>query len=106
VYETPDGIQVTLDRGRWARHIHGRRPHITETELAMALQQPVRIYADKTIADRRVYQGAPRTTGFFRNSFLLVVVALTGERTGWVVTAFLTEQTYQGYQLWPPLTTP
>ena len=102
VYMTLDGIQVTLHVGTWTRHIQARRPHITEPELAQALVQPVRIYADTSYADRRVYQGPQRTTGFFRNSFLLVVVALTGERTGRVVTAILTEQPYQGQQLWPP----
>ena len=38
--------------------------------------------------------------------FVLVPVALTGEHTGLVLTAYLTEQSYQGRQLWPPLTTP
>jgi hypothetical protein len=99
---TLDGIEVTLYADTWTRHIQARRPHVTKPELAQALQQPVRIYADTSYADRRVYQGPSRTTGFFRNSFLLVVVALTGECTGRVVTAILTEQLYQGRQLWPP----
>jgi hypothetical protein len=105
-YTTLDGIQVTLHADTWTKHIQARRPDITEPELARALVQPVQIYADTSYADRRVYQGAPRTSGFFRNSFLLVVVALTGEHTGRVVTAFLTEQSYQGRQLWPPMRPP
>src|SRR3954464_3580210 len=106
VYATPDGIQVTLDADTWTRHIQARRPYVMESDLAMALRQPVRIYTDTSFPNRRVYQGPPRTTGFFRNSFLLVVVALTSEHTGRVVTAFLTEQPYRGRQLWPPMTTP
>jgi hypothetical protein len=102
VYTTFDGIQVTLHADTWTKHIQARRPDVTESELARALLQPIYIYADTFHADRRVYQGLPRTSGFFRNSFLLVVVALTDERTGRVVTAFLTEQIYQGRQLWPP----
>jgi len=65
VYETPDGIQVMLDRDTWWRHIHGRRPHIAETELAMALKQPVRIYADTSFADRRVYLRTTTDDGIF-----------------------------------------
>lgn len=102
IYMTLDGIQVILREDTWAKHIQARRPDVTEPELARALQQPVRIYADTSHAERRVYQGPTRTSGFFRNSFLLVVVALTGESTGRVVTAILTEQVYQGQQLWPP----
>jgi hypothetical protein len=105
-YTTLDGIQVTLHEDTWTNHIQARRPDVTEPELARALLHPVQIYADTSYADRRVYQGPPRTSGFFRNSFLLVVVALTGERTGRVVTAILTEQPYQGRQLWPPRTIP
>jgi hypothetical protein len=104
IYITPDGIHVTLEWDTWARHIQARRPDIRKTDLGMALCQPARIYADTSYPDRRVYQGAPRTSGFFRNSFLLVVITLTGEQTGRVVTAFLTQQAYQGRQLWPPLT--
>jgi hypothetical protein len=106
VYATPDGLQVTLDPDTWTRHIQARRPDVTESELAVALRQSVRIYADTSFPNRRVYQGPPRNTGFFRNSFLLVVIALTGEHTGRVVTAFLTEQAYRGRPLWPPMTTP
>jgi hypothetical protein len=105
-YMTFDGIQVTLHPDTWTKHIQARRPDVTEPELARALLQPVQIYADGSYTNRRVYQGVPRASGFFRNSFLLVVVALTGERTGQVVTAILTEQPYQGRQLWPPKTTP
>jgi hypothetical protein len=103
-YMTLDGIQVTLHETTWTKHIQARRPDVTEPELARALLQPVQIYADTSNADRRVYQGPPRTSGFFRNSFLLVVVGLTGEHTGRVITAILTEQAYQGRQLWPPRT--
>jgi hypothetical protein len=106
VYATPDGIHVTMDADTWTRHIQARRPDVTEAELVRALREPVRIYADTSFADRRVYQGPPRTRGFFRNSFLLVVVALTGVDTGRVVTAILTEQAYRGRQLWPPMMTP
>jgi hypothetical protein len=106
IYMTLDGIQVILHEDTWATHIQARRPDVTEPELARALQQPVWIYADTSHADRRVYQGPARTSGFFRNSFLLVVVALTGASAGQVVTAFLTEQVYQGRQLWPPKTAP
>jgi hypothetical protein len=102
VYAARDGIQVTLYENTWTRHIQARRPDVTKNELVLALGQAVRIYADTSFPNRRVYQGATRTTGFFRNSFLLVVVALTDEHTGRVVTAFLTEQPYQGRQLWPP----
>jgi hypothetical protein len=105
VYTTLDGISVILHEDTWTRHIEARRPGVTKSDIAQALQQPIRIYADTSYADRRVYQGPPRTSGFFRNSFLLVVVALTVERTGRVVTAILTEQRYQGRQLWPPMTT-
>jgi hypothetical protein len=100
-YITLDGIQVTLHVDTWQKHIQARRPDVTEPELARTLMQPIYIYSDTFYPDRRVYQGSPRTSGFFRNSFLLVVVALTGERTGRVVTAILTEQPYQGRQLWP-----
>jgi hypothetical protein len=104
IYMTLDGIQVALREDTWTIHIEPRRPGVTKADIAQALQQPVRIYADTSYADRRVYQGPPRISGFFRNSFLLVVVALTGERTGRVVTAILTEQLYQGRELWPPKT--
>lgn len=104
VYTTFDGIQVTLHAKTWTKHVQARRPDVTEPELVRALLQPVKIYADTSYTDRRVYQGPPRTSGFFRNSFLLVVVALTGERAGRVVTAILTEQPYQGRLLWPPTT--
>ena len=105
-YMTFDGIQVTLHADTWTKHLQARRPDVTESELARALLYPVKIYADTSYADTRVYQGLPRSAGFFRNSFLLVVVAVTGEPTGRVVTAILTEQSYQGRQLWPPRTIP
>lgn len=87
---TFDRIQVTLHPDTWTKHIQARRPDVTEPELARTLRQPVQIYADTSHADRRVYQGLPRTSGFFRNSFLLVVVALTGEHSGRVIIAILT----------------
>ena len=100
-YITPDGIEVTLHVDTWRIHIHARRPHITKSELSQALLQPVKIYADTSHPGRRIYQGSPRATGFFRNSFILVIIALTGEHTGSVVTAILTEQVYKGQELWP-----
>lgn len=101
VYQTADGLHVTLEAWNWTGHILQRHPAITEQDIAQAPTAPERICDHKTEPTQRVYQGAPRTTGFFRGSFPMVVVELMDERRGRVVTAYLTTLSYIGRQRWP-----
>ena len=100
-YVTSDGLQVTLTEQRWLTHIVPRHPEVTEADVAQALRAPVGIYDHRTHPTRRVYQGAPRSTGFFRGQIPLVIVAITGATTGTVLTAFLTPRPYRGVSRWP-----
>jgi hypothetical protein len=103
VYQTADGLQVTLDQRAWTDHIQHRHPEVTTDDIAQALMQPVRICGPTSDSAKRVYQGAARPSGFFRDSFPLVVVVLAEEYTGRVITAYLERRPYRGEQLWPPL---
>jgi hypothetical protein len=101
VYQTVDGLQVTLEAWNWTNHIQRRHPAITESDIAQALTAPVWICHHRIEPTQRVYQGSPRSLGFFRGSFPVVVVELIDERTGRVVTAYLTTLPYPGRQRWP-----
>jgi hypothetical protein len=101
VYQPVDGLRVTLTEQRWLMHILPRHPEVTEADVAQALTAAVCVYQHRMEPLRRVYQGDPRPTGFFRGHFPLVVVAITGEDTGTVVTAYLTTLPYRGVQRWP-----
>ncbi len=101
VYQTADGVQVTLEAWNWTGHILRRHPALTAQDVAQALTVPERICDHQTEPTQRVYQGAPRTTGFFRGSFPIVVVELMDERMGRVVTAYLTTLSYRGRERWP-----
>lgn len=48
------GIQVILEADTWTQHIQARRPHVREADLALALHQLDRIYADTSFPNRRV----------------------------------------------------
>lgn len=104
VYNTLDGLQVVLEEETWLKHIQSRHSEVTELEVAEALQDPARICSHTSRQSRRIYQGQPRATGFFRGSFPLIVVALIDAYNGRVVTAYLERLPYRGQQLWPPLT--
>ncbi len=103
VYHTVDGLQVTLESWNWERHIQPCHPEVTEQDIADALTAPQRICNHRAISTQRVYQGAPRTRGFFRDSFPVVVVEVTNAQTGRVVTAYLTTLAYLGQQRWPSM---
>lgn len=105
VYNTPDGVQVVLEEETWLNHIQHRHDEVLEADIASALCQPARMCAHTSISTQRLYQGLPRATGFHRHSFPIVVVEMTGVRTGRVVTAYLTRLACRGRQLWPPMTT-
>ena len=98
VYHAVDGLQVTLESWNWERHIQPRHPEVTEQDIAEALTTPQRICDHRSISTQRVYQGSPRTRGFFRDSFPVVVVEVTKAQTGRVVTAYLTTLAYPGQQ--------
>jgi hypothetical protein len=100
-YMTVDGLHVTLTEQRWLTHIMPRHPEVTAADVGHALTMPVRIYDHRISPMRRVYQGAPRQTGFFHGHMPLVVVAITGPITGTVVTTFLTTLPYRGVPRWP-----
>lgn len=99
--QTPDGLEVILDPATWSQHIQTRHGEVTKDELRQTLVTPRRICAHTSNPRRRIYEGTPRRSGFFRGSFLLVVVALTDERSGRVLTAYLDQRPYRGEQLWP-----
>jgi hypothetical protein len=101
VYQTIDGLQVTLTERRWLTHILPRHGEVTEADVAQALTAAVCVYQHRTDPMQRVYQGRPRLAGFFRGLFPLVVVVITGKDTGAVVTAYLTTLPYRGVQRWP-----
>jgi len=101
VYQTVDGLHVTLTERRWVTHILLRHEEVTEADMAQALTASACVYQHRTEPLRRVYQGSPRPTGFFRGYFPLVIVEITGEDTGTVVTAYLTTLPYRGVQRWP-----
>jgi hypothetical protein len=103
VYHTVDGLQVILESWNWERHIQPRHPEMSVQDIADTLTAPQRICDHRTISTQRVYQGAPRTRGFFRGSFPMVVVEMTNARTGRVVTAYLTTLAYLGQQRWPSM---
>jgi hypothetical protein len=100
-FQTPDGLEVTLDPATWSQHIQVRHAEVTKDELRQTLVTPQRICAHTSNPYRRIYEGTPRRSGFFKDSFLLVVVALSDERSGRVLTAYLDRRHYQGRQLWP-----
>jgi hypothetical protein len=101
VYQTADGVKVTLEACNWTGHILRRHPAITEQDVAQALTIPERICDHKAEPTQRVYQGAPRTTGFFWGSFPIAVVEMMNRRRGRVVTAYPATLSYQGRQRWP-----
>ena len=101
VYQAVDGLQVTLTERRWLIHILPRHGEITEADVAQALTAAACVYQHRTDPMQRIYQGHPRPTGFFRGLFPLVVVAVSGEDTGTVVTAYLTSLPYRGVQRCP-----
>ena len=101
VYHTVDGLQVILESWNWERHIQLRHPEVTKQDIADALTAPQRICDHRTISTQRVYQGSPRTRGFFRGSFPVVVVEVTNAQTGRVVTAYLTTLAYSAQHQWP-----
>ena len=101
VYHTVDGLDVTLEAWKWERHIQRRHPEVTIQDIAQALTVPQRICEHREKSTQRVYQGFPRTTGFFRGSFPTVVVELISVQAGRVVTAYLTTLPYIGRQRWP-----
>jgi uncharacterized protein YcbX len=103
VYQTADGLQVTLDQRTWTDHIQHRHPEVTTHDIAQALMRPVRICAHTSNSKRRVSQGPARPSGFSRVSFPLVVVVLAEEYRGRVITAYIERRPYRGEQLWPPL---
>ena len=103
VYHTVDGLQVILESWNWERHIQLRHPEVTKQDIADALTAPQRICDHRTISTQRVYQGSPRTRGFFSGSFPVVVVEVTNAQTGRVVTAYLTTLAYLGQQRWPSM---
>jgi hypothetical protein len=100
VYHTVDGLQVTLESWNWERHIQPRHPEVTEQDIAEALTALQRICDHRVISTQRVYQGSPRTRGFFRDSFPVVIVEVTNVQTGRVVTPYLTTLAYPGQQRW------
>src|SRR5262249_23603781 len=65
-------------------HILRRHPAIIKPDITHALTAPVRICDHKTELMQRVwdYEGALRSTGFFRSGFQSVVVELIDERRG------------------------
>ena|SRR3990172_1453952 len=101
IYTTVDGLRVTLTERQWLTHILPRHGEVTQVDIAHALTASVGIYQHRTDPMRRVYQGSPRPTGFFRGLVPLVVVALTGTDSGTVVTAYLSPRPYRGVQRWP-----
>jgi hypothetical protein len=103
VYYTVDGLQVALESWNWERHIQPRHPEVTEQDIADALTAPQRICDHRTLSTQRVYQGAPRTRGFFRGSFPVVIVEVINAQTGRIVTAYLTTLAYLGQQRWPSM---
>ena len=103
VYHTIDELQVVLESWNWERHIQPRHPEVTEQDIADALTAPQRICDHRTISTQRVYQGSPRTRGFFRGSFPVVVVEVTNAQIGRVVTAYVTTLAYLGRQRWPSM---
>jgi uncharacterized protein YuzE len=86
-FQTPDGLEVILDPATWSQHIQARHAEVTKDELRHTLVTPQRICAHTSNPGRRIYEGTPRRSGFFRHSFLIVVVALSDERSGRVLTA-------------------
>jgi len=101
VYHTIDGLQVTLESWNWERHIQLRHPEVTEQDIAQVLTAPQRICDHREISTQRVYQGFPRTRGFFRGGFAIVVIEVRSAQTGRVITAYLTALAYLGQQRWP-----
>jgi len=101
VYQTVDGQRVTLTERRWVMHILPRHAEVTDVDVAQALTAAMRIYQHRTEPTRRLYQGPPRATGFFRGLIPTVVVEVTGPDTGTVVTAYLSSIAYRGVQRWP-----
>jgi hypothetical protein len=69
VYQTVDGLRVTLTERRWLTHILPRHAEVTEADVAQALTAAVCVYQHRADVMQRVYQGPPRLTGFFRGLF-------------------------------------
>ena len=103
VYHTVDGLQVTLESWNWERHIQPRHPEMTEQDIVDALTAPQCICDHRIMSTQRMYQGFPRTWGFFRGSFPVVVFEVTNAQTGRGVTAYLTTLAYLGQQRWPSM---
>ncbi len=101
LFQSFDGLQVILEAQRWINHITKGHPEVTEQDVENTLGSPVRICDHKLLARRRIYEGVPRTTGFYRGGFPVVVVELTGESTARVITAYLDTLPYKGVQRWP-----
>lgn len=101
VYLSADGVSVTLEAQNWQAHIQYRHPEVTPQDIAQTLTLPQRICDHRAQSSQRVYQGSPRTTGFFQGSFPIVVVELRSTQAGRVVTAYLTTLPYTGRQRWP-----
>jgi hypothetical protein len=102
LYNTSDGLQVILEEETWLDKLQVKHAEVTEAEIGEVLEHPARICAHTSYPDRRIYEGRPRAGGFFRGSFPLVVIAITGTVTGRVITAHLVPRPYRGRQLWPP----
>jgi len=103
-YRTVDGLTVRLTYDRWVEHISVRHPDVTLGDIEEALTRSTRICAHKDQANRRVYEGQPRSDDFYRKytEIPTVAVRLDSEETGWAITAYRAPRRYQGAQLWPP----
>jgi len=103
VYHTVDRLQVTLESWNWERHMQPRHPEVRGQDIANALTAPQRICDHRTISTKRVHQGTPRTRGFFRGSFPMVIVEVIKAQKGRIITAYLTTLAYLGQQRWPSM---
>jgi hypothetical protein len=63
-FQTPDGLEVTLDPATWSQHIQVRHEEVTKNELRQTLVTPNRICAHTSNPYRRIYEGTPRRSGF------------------------------------------
>ena len=73
VYQTVDGLRVTLTERWWLMHILPRHAEIPEVDVAQALTAAEHVYQHRADPTRRVYQGPPLATGFFRGLIPTVV---------------------------------
>jgi lipopolysaccharide biosynthesis glycosyltransferase len=97
----PRGYQIVCSDDAWS-HILGNRPWMKDWDeiIKQALENPTMgIYQDVDYAERQVYYMF-RIVG--KDRYLKVVVEITGEDTGEVVTAFPTFTPKPGEKLiWP-----